>query len=418
MLSWRAVFCLAAFAPGILALRATSGSPCTSACGTTTNTTSEEIVCLDGQYNVTKTGQTFQSCISCLLQSDFQDEGTGETDVNWGLYNLRYAFTSCVYNFPEPVTDVSTPCLVSCTPLGPALNFQLTDPVGNSLTTFCGDTAFADNTVSTCEFCYSLTSQQAFLANFLESIRYNCHFSTSAGAAFPLSPTRIFNETELPETTTAYTSTATSTGTSNVHKFLTVIIVMPIVGFLIIAALTALCCICLVKHRRKAEKRRRYGSGHLHARWNDTTISTPWQNTWGDSTTSPYQGHMFMADPSQQYMMGGAAPFAAVPGGGFQVVDHDGKHYEAGYSTHYVSPVDSDGSMNQHAFPYSDNVPNQGYATQQHQAGLSQPAAQRLSQQEAELQHYQQQNVSQQKQPEKSGQEVYFPPPPGAPHAS
>lgn len=175
---------------------------------------------------------------------------------------------------------------------------------------------------------------------------------------------------------------------------------MPIVGFLIIAALTALCCICLVKHRRKAAKRRRYGSGGMHARWNDALISTPWQN----------QSHMFMADPSQQYMMGGAAPYAAVPGHGFQVVDHDGKQYEAGYSTQYVSPVDSDGSVNQHAFPYSDNVPNQGYAIQQH-AGLSQ--------QEAELQHYQQQHqfqqsVSQQKQPEQSSQEVYFPPP----HAS
>jgi len=185
MVPWRAVFGLAVFAPGILALRATSGSPCTSACGTTSNTTSEEIVCMDDQYNTTKTGETFQSCISCLLQSDFQDQGAGETDVNWGLCellhllsiititltaflwidNLRYAFTSCVYNYREPVTNVSTPCLVSCTPLGPALDFQLTNPVGNSLTTFCGDTAFADNTVSTCEFCYSLTSQQAFLAN-------------------------------------------------------------------------------------------------------------------------------------------------------------------------------------------------------------------------------------------------------------
>jgi hypothetical protein len=185
MVSWRAVFGLIAFAPRILALRATSGSPCTRACGTITNTTSEEIACLDEQYNSTKTGITFQSCISCLLQSDFQDEGSGETDVNWGLCeflhllaivkptltifpcidNLRYAFTSCVYNYPEPVTNVSTPCLVSCTPLGPSLNFELTNPVGNSLTTFCGNTAFADNTVSTCEFCYSLTSQQAFLAN-------------------------------------------------------------------------------------------------------------------------------------------------------------------------------------------------------------------------------------------------------------
>jgi hypothetical protein len=79
--------------------------------------------------------------------------------------NLRYAFSSCVYNFPTSVTNISTPCLVSCTPLGPALEFQLTNPTGSSLNTFCGSSAFADNDVSTCEFCYSLTSQQAYLSN-------------------------------------------------------------------------------------------------------------------------------------------------------------------------------------------------------------------------------------------------------------
>lgn len=103
----------------------------------------------------------FVSCYACL-------ELITTSLISFFLFltdNLRYAFTSCVYNYPEPVTNVSTPCLVSCTPLGAALDFQLTDPVGNSLATFCGDSAFADNTVSTCEFCYSLTSQQAFLAN-------------------------------------------------------------------------------------------------------------------------------------------------------------------------------------------------------------------------------------------------------------
>ncbi|KAH8700173.1 hypothetical protein BGW36DRAFT_124021 [Talaromyces proteolyticus] len=399
------VYSLLTLLSGVLALRTTPGSPCTSLCGTTTNTTSAEIVCLDGQYNTTKTGRDFQSCVTCLLQSDFQSQGTGETDVNWGLYNLRYAFSSCVYNFPEPVTNVSTPCLVSCTPLGTALKFQLTSPVGNSLTTFCGDTAFADNTVSICEDCYALTSQQAFLTNFLESNRYNCHFLTSAGTSFPIAATRIFNETELPETTTAYTSTAASSGQSIYQQYQTVIIVMPIVGFLIIAAVTTLCCFCLVKKRRQAAKRRRYGSNQIHARWNDTTVNTPWQNTWGDNSSSPHHQSMMMANASQ-YMMGGAQYAAAVPGNGFQVVDHDGQHYEAGYSTHYVSPVDSDTSASQHAFPYSDQINVAEHQQQQ----FYQPA-----------QPYQdtpEESIQKQKQPQHTDQEVYFPPPSGAPHAS
>lgn len=70
------------------------------------------------------------------------------------------------------VTNVSTPCLVSCTSLGPALDMQLTDPTGNQLSTFCSSTSFADNVVTTCENCYTLTSQQSFFANCTVSDSY------------------------------------------------------------------------------------------------------------------------------------------------------------------------------------------------------------------------------------------------------
>jgi hypothetical protein len=53
---------------------------------------------MDDQYNTTKTGETFQSCVSCLLQSDFQDEGAGETDVNWGLCELLHLFINYYNN--------------------------------------------------------------------------------------------------------------------------------------------------------------------------------------------------------------------------------------------------------------------------------------------------------------------------------
>lgn len=81
----RAVWWLLPLATNIHALRTVVGSPCTSVCGTTTNTTSNEIVCVDSYYNTTQTGRNFKSCVSCLLDSPFQNTTSGETDVDWGL---------------------------------------------------------------------------------------------------------------------------------------------------------------------------------------------------------------------------------------------------------------------------------------------------------------------------------------------
>ncbi|QGA20277.1 hypothetical protein EYB26_007979 [Talaromyces marneffei] len=379
-----AVWWLLTIATPIYALRTVGGSPCTDVCGTTTNTTSDEMACLDADYNSTigtTVGKNFQSCVSCLLASPYQNTTIGETDVDWGLFNLRYAFSSCVYNYPVSVTNVSTPCLVSCTPLGPALDMSLINPIGNQLSNFCASTSFPDNVVTTCGNCYALTSQQSFFANFLEAVRYNCHFPTSGGTSFPIAATRIFNTTHLPTTTVSYTSTATSTGTSTVQQFLTVIIVMPIIGFLIIVASLALCCFCLVRHRRKIAKKRR---NQMQNRW--------MQPAWGGYPVSPYH----QASPmmlQQQYMMaGGMGPYgASVPGRGFSVVDHDGKRYEAGYSTHYISPVSPEDTVAQQPFQFGTDVT--------HAQDVKQPIPQQ----------------TEYPPPPQTTQEYY--PPPGAPHA-
>ncbi|OKL56446.1 hypothetical protein UA08_08224 [Talaromyces atroroseus] len=343
--------------PTIHALRTVQGSPCTSLCGDTSNTTSSEISCIDSAYNTTQTGETFESCVSCLLESNFQNATSGETDVNWGLYNLRFAFTSCVYDYPVPVTNVSTPCLVSCTTLGPALEMQLTDPVGSDLSSFCNSTFFADNVVTTCENCYTLTTEQAYLTNFLEAVRYNCHFPNDPGVAYSITPDRIFNDTELPSTTNSYgaTTSATSTGESNVKKYLTVIIVMPIIGFLAISALTALCCFCLIQRRRRLAEERR---SNQRNRWATGTFTAAWQPAWTNYPGSPYQ---------QQFAMESTAPFgsapfgSAIPGKGFNVVESDGKTYEAGYSTQYVTPVSEDGSDMKQSFQFrNESTSTQG----------------------------------------------------------
>ncbi|EED16422.1 conserved hypothetical protein [Talaromyces stipitatus ATCC 10500] len=390
-----AVWGLLTLATPIYALRTVAGSPCTAACGVTTNTTSDEIACIDSFYNTTDTGKNFQKCVSCLLSSPYQNTTIGETDVDWGLYNLRYAFSSCVYDFPVSVTNVSTPCLVSCTPLGPALNLQLTEPVGNSLENFCSSTSFADNIVTTCNNCYALTSQQAYLANFLESIRYNCHFPTPGGIAFSIASSRIFNTTQLPTTTGFSTPTSTSSGTSTVHKFLTVIIVMPIIGFLIIIALLTLCCFCLVRNRRKAAKRRR---NNMHNRWAPNAFNAQWQPAWAGYPISAYHQTSPMLQ-QQHYMAGGMTPYGAlVPGSGFQVVDHDGKRYEAGYSTHYISPVSPEVTNAQQPFQFGTDVT--------HTQDIKQPIVKQAEAYPA----------PQQEQPQQKIQEYY--PPPDGPHAT
>ena len=74
------------FASDVFALRTTPGSPCQNACHQASeDTTPEEIVCLDADYNSTVTGSNFQKCLECELQSTYWNPSSGETDVLWGL---------------------------------------------------------------------------------------------------------------------------------------------------------------------------------------------------------------------------------------------------------------------------------------------------------------------------------------------
>ncbi|KAJ5175205.1 uncharacterized protein N7482_001082 [Penicillium canariense] len=308
-------------APGVLGLRTTSGSPCSDICNKeSTNTTASEIVCLDTDFDKGK-GKTFEDCVTCLLKSSFVDRPSGETDVNWGLYNLRYAFTSCVFGYPATAANISTPCTVGCQSIESAVVDDITIPSASNFDNWCSATGFADNVINDCEFCYNLTYQQVnpqvYMANFLESIRYNCHFSTGIGLAFDIAPSRIFTETLLPSSMSLSTSTSTSGSGVN----LGVVIGLPIMGFFIILCSLGACCFFFIRWQRKRVGRGRY-QDHLYARWNDTSISTPQQaqGGWG----SPQQMH--------------AAGYGAYDPGygpGFGFTDNDGQSREVGYGHDY-----------------------------------------------------------------------------------
>ncbi|KAL2836574.1 hypothetical protein BJY01DRAFT_54815 [Aspergillus pseudoustus] len=312
-------------------LRTTSGSPCENTCSPSNATTSEEIVCTDQEFGDTQVGRKFEDCIQCQLQSTFTNDATGESDVEWGLYNLRYAFTSCVYGYPEKVSNISNSCPVACQELESALEFELTDPSPLSLDTWCGTSSFADNEITDCNTCYNLTydevTRQVYLANFLESLRYNCHFETPTDEEFPISPSRIFSESLLPSSTANLISSSGSSGPSN----LALIIAMPILGFVILLCILALGCFFFIRSRRK-KVRRLHQSGHLHARWNDTGISTPqWAMEYPAQAQGPYSPGIY--SPQTVY----SSPH---PGYGFGLgfVDNDGRGQDVGYSK-FVEPV-------------------------------------------------------------------------------
>ncbi|KAE8152620.1 hypothetical protein BDV25DRAFT_170140 [Aspergillus avenaceus] len=324
-----ALILLGQLAPVGVALRTSPGSPCADVCNKqSTNTTGSEIACLDVEFSSTGKGSHFQQCIDCQLRSTYKDSSSGETDVDWGLYNLRYAFTSCVYGFPEKVANISTQCTVSCQPLDQALEFDETNPSANNFYTWCGTSAFADNLITQCTNCYNLTltqgqdpksdQSQVYMANFLESLRYNCHFRTPSGIAFPITPTRIFSESLLPSSTVDLIN-PTSTG-SGVN--LAVVIALPILGFVILLCALAICCFFFIRWRRRKARRERQSS-HLHARWNDTGISTGYGN-WGE--------HQAMYSPNM-YQQG--------YGQGFSVIDNDGRYHDVGYSKNLAEVTES-----------------------------------------------------------------------------
>jgi len=170
--------------PAVLGLRVTSGSSCTDSCnkwGAATNTTADEISCVDIAFNSTTKGKDFKDCITCELESTYENDTTGETDVNWGLCmflrepssltaltgtdNLRFAVSTCVFGYPESISNVSSPCPVACGTVQNAVQFDIENPNADNLGAWCDTASFADNVINTCEFCYNLTSNQVYLAN-------------------------------------------------------------------------------------------------------------------------------------------------------------------------------------------------------------------------------------------------------------
>src|SRR5256885_2114140 len=86
--------------PGYAILVAPSFA-CAVQCGNVlTATTGSDMACGDSSYAASLTGQTLQNCITCELNSTYQDPTTQQTDLQWLLCKL-----SCS-SFPENGSSV------------------------------------------------------------------------------------------------------------------------------------------------------------------------------------------------------------------------------------------------------------------------------------------------------------------------
>lgn len=251
--------------------------------------------------------------------------------------NLRYLLSACIFNFPEKKEDsVSSPCQVTCDPLGEAIKHLLLSPTPENMLDFCGMGVFDDGVITQCAACYNLTETQKYLGNCMapsfpltsleiyvwlllinskhlvvESIREGCHAHLPNGVPFVLDPNKIFDTEPLPPNTDVPKINAPGTAKKNI-KNLILVIVLPIVGFLLLAACACGACVFCIQRRRRKAKRRSQPS-YLHERWNDTGIMSPVHNhlrrSWGEP--SPYQPEFtgpYAEYPNQNHMSAFGTP--------------------------------------------------------------------------------------------------------------
>jgi hypothetical protein len=213
------------------ALQVTAGSSCAALCledpeadaldPSSSSTNPGEVACNDDDYESTSTGIKYKNCIDCLQKSN-ATQGT-EEDSSWLLYNLRYSVDVCMYGFQNESKRISSPCDIeyACQPLRGALEAGRLDPSRDQYEYCSVDGGiFSTSRVDSCIQCFSTSTEQVYIANFITALKAGCEQRPAAGDLFGLSGTlfskTLVNITEPPVNGTILpgeSSTAMSQGT-------------------------------------------------------------------------------------------------------------------------------------------------------------------------------------------------------------
>ncbi|KAG7125983.1 hypothetical protein HYQ44_001023 [Verticillium longisporum] len=248
---------LLSLASSVLSLYVTPESDCAALCLGSANETissteasisASDIACRDAEYSSSSSGIRYRNCIDCLSKS--QETDGEESDLQWMLYNMRYALNTCLF---DESTAVNSPCIINyaCEPLEDALRTGLTTP-GEQNFDYCtaDEGAFSKKWHWSCVSCLKSSGTQVYLSNFLQALKAGCEQKPELGDVLTMRG-EIFSKTLLNITVTNTTlpgeggadSSTMTTGT------LVGIGVGGGLGLLGAIALTVACC-----RRRKKRK--------------------------------------------------------------------------------------------------------------------------------------------------------------------
>ncbi|KAB8299918.1 hypothetical protein EYC80_000161 [Monilinia laxa] len=190
------------------ALKALSNSPCAPKCGNVLGGTLgvDDIVCQDTGYT-SLTGTTYSGCVGCQLTSTFVDPSTNETDLQWGLYNLRYAISWCLFGFPNNTQAEDTPCItsLSCGPMKDTFEYGNLTTGDQTEYGYCSN--IATNQILQCQNCLKISTATYYLNNFYTLLYGACDQQPAPGStlSFQGSP---FSTTQLNMTSPTPTAVA------------------------------------------------------------------------------------------------------------------------------------------------------------------------------------------------------------------
>ncbi|OTA98296.1 hypothetical protein M426DRAFT_17557 [Hypoxylon sp. CI-4A] len=233
------------------ALLVADGSPCGTKCGNVlSSTTDDMIVCDESAYSTSSEGQVFEACVGCEATSSFSTpEGQQNvSDLQYMLYNVRYATNVCLYQAN------TSPCITSfaCKNIMDAIEYQnLTS--SSSIYGYCDK--WTDYNLDKCRACLTSESNGNYLSNFIGILDGACRLKLEPPATLPLQG-RIFSTDMVNITEPTPTATFASPGIKGPLD--SGAIAGIVVGGLVVLLALAGCGIVLNgKRRRKAYLRRR-----------------------------------------------------------------------------------------------------------------------------------------------------------------
>ncbi|MCJ1367335.1 hypothetical protein MMC16_006467 [Acarospora aff. strigata] len=182
------------------------------------STQTHDLICEDWQYsgaNATGAGRKWKECIECESSSSRFDLPSGENDVYWFLFNIKFTVDWCIFGYPSnpDTTAASTTCGDACNNLKPMTTYQLLQTDMSLQYSYCryGNGSFLAD-VANCTKCLANVPGAQVLSNYLHAMSDGCQQQPGNGTALKLD-FDLFNTTSPLTTKTTSTTSPASTST-------------------------------------------------------------------------------------------------------------------------------------------------------------------------------------------------------------